>query len=55
METFPQGTVFGHAGAVIERDQESPREKKRTLARAGARVAESIDDAVAHIEAEVSS
>ena len=55
LESFPQGTVFGHAGAVIERDHGSPLEKKRHLARAGAKVAESIDDAVAQVEAEVSS
>jgi len=55
MESFPQGTVFGHAGAVIEKGRGSPREKKRQLSRAGATVAESIDDAVAYVEAEVAS
>lgn len=55
MESFPQGTVFGHAGAVIEKGLGSPSEKKRRLARAGAIVAESIDDAVLYVEAEVSS
>lgn len=53
MEDFPQGTVFGHAGAVIEKGQGSPREKKRQLARAGATVAESIDDAISDVEAKV--
>jgi succinyl-CoA synthetase alpha subunit len=46
MEEFPQGTVFGHAGAVIERDRGGPSEKKRRLAQAGAHVAESFDDLV---------
>jgi succinyl-CoA synthetase alpha subunit len=46
MEDFPQGTVFGHAGAVIERDQGGPTEKKRRLSEAGAHVAESFDDLV---------
>jgi succinyl-CoA synthetase alpha subunit len=46
MEEFPQGTVFGHAGAVIERDRGGPSEKKRRLAEAGAHVAESFDDLV---------
>ena len=55
VEGFPQGTVFGHAGAVIERDQGSPREKKLHLARAGAKVVEFIEDAVTQIESEVSS
>lgn len=54
MEGFPNGTVFGHAGAVIERSEGSPREKKRQLARAGAVVAESIEDAIFQVEAEVS-
>jgi succinyl-CoA synthetase alpha subunit len=55
MEDFPQGTVFGHAGAVIETSQGSPREKKRQLANAGAIVVESIDDAISRVALEVSS
>jgi succinyl-CoA synthetase alpha subunit len=46
MEEFPRGTVFGHAGAVIERGRGSPTEKKRRLAEAGALVAESFDDVI---------
>jgi succinyl-CoA synthetase alpha subunit len=46
MEEFPQGTVFGHAGAVIERGRGAPSEKKRRLAEAGAHVAESLDDVI---------
>ena len=46
MEGFPQGTVFGHAGAVIERDLGSPTEKKRRLELAGAHVAESFGDLI---------
>ncbi len=46
MEEFPRGTVFGHAGAVIERGRGSPAEKKRRLAEAGAAVAESFDELI---------
>lgn len=46
MEEFPRGTVFGHAGAVIERGRGSPAEKKRRLAEAGAFVAESFDELI---------
>jgi succinyl-CoA synthetase alpha subunit len=55
MEEFPQGTVFGHSGAVIEHDHGSPREKKRELKRAGARVVESLDDAIREVKREVTS
>ncbi len=55
MEDFPQGTVFGHAGAVIEKGLGSPREKKRRLEHAGATVVESLDDAISYVESEVSS
>jgi succinyl-CoA synthetase alpha subunit len=55
MEEFPQGMVFGHAGAVIEQDQGSPREKKRHLNRVGARVVESLDDAIREVKREVTS
>ena len=44
MEDFPQGTAFGHAGAIIENGKGSPSEKMRRLAEAGALVAESFDD-----------
>jgi succinyl-CoA synthetase alpha subunit len=46
MEEFPSGTVFGHAGAVIEGGVGSPSDKKRLLASAGALVAERFDDIV---------
>jgi succinyl-CoA synthetase alpha subunit len=55
MEEFPQGTVFGHAGAVIEQDHGSPRQKKRELDRVGARVVESLDDAIREVKREVTS
>jgi succinyl-CoA synthetase alpha subunit len=55
MEEFPQGMVFGHAGAVIEQDHGSPREKKRHLNRVGARVVESLDDAIREVKREVTS
>ena len=44
VEEFPQGTTFGHAAAVIARGRGLPSEKIRTLADAGAIVAESFDD-----------
>jgi succinyl-CoA synthetase alpha subunit len=46
LEDFPRGTAFGHAGAVIEARYGSPRDKRRVLAEAGARVAECFDDLV---------
>ena len=55
MGEFPQGTVFGHAGAVIEGGHGSPLEKKRRLNRAGARVVESLDDAIGEVKREVTS
>lgn len=47
IEEFPEGTVFGHAGAVIERGRGSAREKKRNLSLAGAIVVETFDDLIA--------
>jgi succinyl-CoA synthetase alpha subunit len=44
MEDFPEGTAFGHAGAIIENGTGTPTEKMRLLADAGALVAESFDD-----------
>jgi succinyl-CoA synthetase alpha subunit len=44
MEEFPHGTVFGHAGAVIERGHGNPSEKIEALAEAGALVADTFDD-----------
>jgi succinyl-CoA synthetase alpha subunit len=55
IEEFPQGTVFGHAGAVIEGGHGSPREKKRRLNRVGARVVESLDEAIREVKKEVTS
>jgi succinyl-CoA synthetase alpha subunit len=55
IEEFAQGTVFGHAGAVIEGGHGSPREKKRRLNRVGARVVESLDEAIREVKKEVAS
>lgn len=49
MEAFPKGTLFGHAGAVIESEAGTPREKKRMLAEAGAVVASSLDDLIGKV------
>jgi succinyl-CoA synthetase alpha subunit len=46
MEEFPRGTIFGHAGAVIEDGRGSPAEKTRRLAEAGALIAESLEDVI---------
>jgi succinyl-CoA synthetase alpha subunit len=51
MEDFPPGTVFGHAGAVIERGQGGPTEKKRRLAQSGAHLADSFDDLIPLVRA----
>jgi succinyl-CoA synthetase alpha subunit len=53
MEEFPPGTIFGHAGAVIERGRGSPTEKMRALADAGALVAESFDDVFQLVQAAI--
>jgi succinyl-CoA synthetase alpha subunit len=44
MEEFPAGTIFGHAGAVIERGRGDPTTKMRLLSEAGALVAGTFDD-----------
>lgn len=45
-EQMPEGTVFGHAGAIIERGRGKPTDKMQALRRAGAYVAERFDDVV---------
>jgi succinyl-CoA synthetase alpha subunit len=44
MDEFPSGTIFGHAAAVIERGCGSATDKARTLADAGALVADCFDN-----------
>lgn len=45
-EDMPEGTVFGHAAAIIERDAGRPSTKIERLAKAGAYVAEQFDDVI---------
>lgn len=45
-EQMPEGTVFGHAGAIIERGRGRPTAKMQVLREAGALVAERFDDMI---------
>ena len=45
-EQMPEGTVFGHAGAIIERGRGKPTAKMEALRQAGALVAERFDDMI---------
>jgi len=45
-ETMPEGTVFGHAGAIIENGRGRPVDKIIALRSAGAYVAERLDEMV---------
>lgn len=45
-ESLPEGTVFGHAGAIISGGQGKPSQKIVRLRQAGARVAERFDDII---------
>lgn len=45
-EQMPEGTVFGHAGAIIERGRGKPTAKMQALRQAGAYVAERFDDMI---------
>ena len=43
-ERYPAGASFGHFAAVIDRENDSASAKRRILAKAGARVASSLQD-----------
>lgn len=45
-EKMPEGTVFGHAAAIISKGTGKPSTKMRKLAEAGASVAQSYDDII---------
>jgi succinyl-CoA synthetase alpha subunit len=49
-EHMPEGTVFGHAGAIIEGGKGKPSNKARVLREAGAHVAEQYDDIVGTLQ-----
>ncbi|MDN5346892.1 MAG: succinyl-CoA synthetase alpha subunit [Clostridia bacterium] len=49
-EDMPEGTVFGHAGAIIEGGKGKPSTKMRLLREAGAYVAERYDDIVDYLK-----
>lgn len=45
-ENMPEGTVFGHAGAIIEGGKGKPSTKVKMLREAGANVVDSYDDII---------
>jgi len=49
-ENMPEGTMFGHAGAIIERGKGRPSNKARALREAGAHVVEQYDDIVTTLQ-----
>lgn len=49
-ENMPEGTVFGHAGAIIEGGKGKPSTKMRLLREAGAYVAEKYDDIISFLK-----
>lgn len=49
-EDMPEGTVFGHAGAIIEGGKGKPSTKMRLLREAGAYVAENYDDIITYLK-----
>jgi len=50
-ENYPAGMSFGHAAAMIGRDDESASAKQRALARAGVHVAQALEDIPALLDA----
>jgi len=49
-ESMPEGTMFGHAGAIIEGGKGKPSNKARALREAGAHVVEQYDDIVSTLQ-----
>ena len=49
-EDLPEGTVFGHAAAMIEGKAGRPSLKKERLSKAGAYVCEEYDDVIAYLQ-----
>ena len=49
IEGFPKGSVFGHAGAVVNHADDAPSTKLQQLANAGALTAETIEEALEHL------
>ncbi|HSW36589.1 MAG TPA: CoA-binding protein [Candidatus Limnocylindrales bacterium] len=45
-ESLPEGTVFGHAAAIIEKKSGRPSDKKKRLREAGVYVADEFDDVI---------
>ncbi len=50
-ESMPEGTVFGHAGAIIQGGRGKPSTKIRLLREAGVTVAEFYDDIITSLQA----
>ncbi len=49
-EDLPEGTVFGHAAAMIEGNVGRPSSKRKRLLKAGAYVCENFDDIIKHLQ-----
>lgn len=54
-ESMPEGTVFGHAGAMISGDFGRPSIKRKKLKEAGAYVLESYDDMIQALQSVLAS
>ena len=50
-ESMPEGTMFGHAGAIIEGGKGKPSTKERLLREAGVDVVETYDEMIAALQA----
>ncbi|SDM11606.1 succinate--CoA ligase subunit alpha [Halarsenatibacter silvermanii] len=48
-EEMPQGTVFGHAGAIIEDESSKPSHKMERLKKAGASIAHDYDEILDYV------
>jgi succinyl-CoA synthetase alpha subunit len=49
-ESMPEGTMFGHAGAIIERGKGRPSHKARVLREAGAHVVDRYDGIISALQ-----
>ena len=50
-EQMPEGTMFGHAGAIIEGGRGKPSTKARLLRESGVHVADTYDEIIATLQA----
>jgi succinyl-CoA synthetase alpha subunit len=49
-ENMPEGTIFGHAGAIIEGGKGKPSTKIKMLRQAGVHVVERYDDVITKLQ-----